>query len=56
MTGRAPGHPGLGITLILLMAAFFATMDAAVKYVGALLPILVVLLARYGVQAASMGV
>ena len=55
MTGRAPGHPGLGITLILLMAACFAAMDTAVKYVGALLHILVVLLARYGVQAASMG-
>jgi drug/metabolite transporter (DMT)-like permease len=55
MTGRLPARPGAGITLILLMAACFATMDTAVKYVGALLPILVVLLARYGVQAASMG-
>lgn len=55
MTGRLPARPGVGITLILLMAACFATMDTAVKYVGALLPILVVLLARYGVQAASMG-
>jgi drug/metabolite transporter (DMT)-like permease len=56
MTGRLPARPGLGIALILLMAACFATMDTAVKYVGALLPILVVLLARYGVQAASMGI
>lgn len=56
MTGRAPGRPGLGITLIMVMAACFATMDTAVKYVGSLLPLLVVLLARYGVQAASMGV
>ena len=56
MTGGVPARPGLGIVLILLMAACFATMDTAVKYVGAVLPILIVLLARYGVQAASMGV
>jgi len=54
MTGGVPARPGLGIVLILLMAACFATMDTAVKYVGAVLPILIVLLARYGVQAASM--
>jgi drug/metabolite transporter (DMT)-like permease len=49
-------RPGLGIALVLVMAACFATMDTTVKYVGSLLPVLVVLWARYGVQAASMGV
>ena len=44
MTGGVPARPGLGIALILLMAACFATMDTAVKYVGAVLPILIVLL------------
>jgi drug/metabolite transporter (DMT)-like permease len=34
-----PGAPGLGIVLILLMAACFATMDTTVRYVGALLPV-----------------
>lgn len=51
--GRAPG---LGIILVLLMGACFATMDTTVKLVGAVLPVLVILWARYGVQAASMGV
>lgn len=49
--GRAPG---LGILLVLLMGACFATMDTTVKLVGAVLPVLVILWARYGVQAASM--
>lgn len=47
-------RPGLGIALILLMAACFAVMDSTVKFVGALVPVLVVLWARYGVQAAAM--
>lgn len=47
-------RPGLGIALILFMAACFATMDTTVKFVGALVPVLVVLWARYGVQAAVM--
>lgn len=51
--GRAPG---LGIVLVLVMCACFATMDTTVKLVGAVLPVLVILWARYGVQAASMGV
>ena len=42
--------------LILLMAACFATMDTSVKIVGAFVPVLVILWARYGVQAASMAV
>mgnify|MGYP000417385343 CR=1 FL=1 len=49
-------RPGAGIALVLVMAACFATMDTTVKFVGALLPVLVVLWARYGVQAAAMAV
>jgi len=33
-------RPGLGIALILFMAACFATMDTTVKFVGALVPVL----------------
>ena len=33
-------HPMWGIALILLMAACFATLDTAVKYLGATLPVL----------------
>lgn len=52
--GRAPG---LGILLVLVMGACFATMDTTVKLLGsALVPVLVILWARYGVQAASMAV
>jgi drug/metabolite transporter (DMT)-like permease len=54
--GRATRRPGLGIALILLMSACFATMDTAVKVVGAFVPVLVILSARYGVQAAAMAV
>lgn len=49
-------RPGVGILLVLAMAACFATMDTTVKFVGAAVPVLVVLWARYGVQAAAMGV
>ena len=56
MSGRSPGsHPTLGIGLVLVMTACFATMDSAVKYVGAFLPVLVILWSRYSVQAAAMG-
>ena len=36
-------HPMWGIALILLMAACFATLDTAVKYLGATLPVLLIL-------------
>lgn len=54
MRAAPPGRPGLGIALVLVMAACFATMDTTVKFVGALVPVLVVLWARYGVQAGVM--
>ena len=56
MRAAPPGRPGLGIALVLVMAACFATMDTTVKFVGALVPVLVVLWARYGVQAGVMAV
>ncbi len=49
-------RPGLGITLILVMAACFAALDSSVKWLGALLPVLLVLWMRYAIQAAVMAV
>lgn len=51
----ATRRPGLGIALVVAMTACFATMDSTVKYLGAFLPVLVILWSRYSVQAASMG-
>jgi drug/metabolite transporter (DMT)-like permease len=48
-------RPGLGIVLILLMAACFAGLDTSVKYLGAFLPVLLLLWARYAFQAVVMG-
>lgn len=50
-------RPVLGITLIVLMALCFATLDTTVKYLGtsAALPVLVILWCRYAFQAVSMG-
>jgi drug/metabolite transporter (DMT)-like permease len=57
MTPLPPSpRPGLGIALVVAMTACFATMDSAVKYLGAVLPVLVILWSRYSVQAATMGV
>ena len=55
MSAAAGQRPALGIALVLGLTACFASMDATVKYVGAFLPVLVILWARYSVQAASMG-
>lgn len=54
---KAPGtapHPTLGVVLILLMAACFATLDTTVKYIGAAVPVLVILWFRYLFQAVVM--
>jgi drug/metabolite transporter (DMT)-like permease len=49
------GHrPLLGIALILIMAACFAVLDTNAKRLGALMPVLVVLWARYAFQAVVM--
>lgn len=47
-------RPGLGIVLIVLMSACFAVMDTTVKYLGAFVPILLVLWCRYAFQALAM--
>ena len=49
-------RPGLGISLILLMALCFAAMDSLVKLLGAHLSVLVLLWARYAFQALVVGV
>jgi len=53
MTGR---RPGLGIALVLAMAACFATMDNSVRWLGAAVPVLVMLTVRYAFQALAMTV
>jgi drug/metabolite transporter (DMT)-like permease len=40
--------------LVVVMAACFATMDTTIKAIGAVVPVLVILCARYAVQAATM--
>jgi len=47
-------RPGLGIALIVLMASCFASMDSTIRYLGAFLPVLLILWARYSVQALVM--
>lgn len=52
-----PGQrPALGILLILLMAACFASMDSSIRYLGGFLPVLIILWARYSFQALTMAV
>lgn len=52
----SPARPGLGIALILVMAACFAALDSTVKWLGAVLPVLLVLWVRYASQALVMAV
>jgi len=49
-------HPTLGITLILLMAGCFATMDTSIKYLGAFVPVLLIMWGRYLTQTLVMTV
>lgn len=54
---RAAGaHPLLGVSLIVLMGALFAVLDTSVRWIGALVPVLVVLAWRYATQAVVMAV
>ena len=46
---------GLGITLILAAATGFSLLDSTVKYVGAFVPLLIVVWVRYAVQTGVMG-
>ncbi len=45
----------IGVALIVLMTLFFAALDANAKYLGQLLPVVIILWARYAVQACVMG-
>lgn len=56
MTNEPTRRGGLGIALILVMGACFATMDNSTKYLGAVLPVLLIMWFRYLTQAALMGV
>jgi len=49
-------HPTLGIALILLMAGCFATMDTSIKYLGAFVPVLLIMWGRYLTQTLVMTV
>ncbi|WP_349743413.1 DMT family transporter [Roseateles cavernae] len=49
-------RPLLGIALIVLMAACFASMDSTIRYLGAFLPVLLILWARYSFQALTMAI
>jgi drug/metabolite transporter (DMT)-like permease len=49
-------RPGLGIALVLCMVTCFATMDTSVKYLGAALPVLLLMWVRYLTQAVVMAV
>ncbi len=48
-------RPGLGIALIVLMAACFAALDNSIKYLGAFMPLMFLLWWRYAFQAVAMG-
>jgi drug/metabolite transporter (DMT)-like permease len=47
-------HPLLGIGLIVAMAVCFAVMDTTIRWLGSVLPVLLILTTRYLVQALSM--
>ncbi|MFG6447271.1 DMT family transporter [Roseateles sp. BYS180W] len=51
---RASPQAGLGIALIVLMTWCFATMDSAIRWLGAFLPVLLILWSRYLTQAVVM--
>ena len=49
-------RPGLGVVLIIGAALCFATMDTTTRMLGAFLPVLLLLTARYAFQAVVMAV
>ena len=53
MTGGA-SRPALGIALVALMSVVFAGMDTLVKWLGSVLPVLLLLWTRYAFQALAM--
>ena len=56
LPGGARPRPWLGIALILAVGMCFASLDTSVKYLGQTLPVLLVLFARYALQALIMAV
>ncbi len=54
MNPGSSAHPVLGVALIVGAGSCFAAMDTSIRYLGAALPLLLLLSARYGVQAAMM--
>jgi len=50
----AAARPVLGVSLIVVMAACFATMDTTIKYLGHYLPVLLMLWLRYAFQMLVM--
>lgn len=50
----AAARPVLGVLLIVVMAACFATMDTTIKYLGHYLPVLLMLWLRYAFQMLVM--
>lgn len=53
---RGPERTLLGVMLVLLMAMCFATLDTTAKFLGQSLPVLLILWARYVLQALFMAV
>lgn len=53
---RTGAHPGLGIVLIVVGVSLFGMLDNATRYLGASLPVLLLLWVRYAFQAAAMAV
>ncbi len=51
----AQPRTGLGITLVMLAAVSFASLDSLTRLLGATMPVLLILTARYVFQAAVMG-
>jgi drug/metabolite transporter (DMT)-like permease len=49
-------NPGLGIALVLVTAVCFTALDTTVKQATLVVPVLLVLWARYAFQAVTMGV
>ena len=49
-------HPLLGVALIVLMGVAFAVLDTSVRWLGATLPVLLILAWRYATQAVVMAV
>ena len=55
-TAGAGSHPLLGVLLMVLATCCFAAMDNTTRYLGALMPVLLLLTGRYLFQAVVMAV